>query len=199
MSPDSEFVDLLARLRDQDQAAAAEIFRRYAHQLVKLTSRRIVRQMRRKVDPEDLVQSAFRSFFRRVPADAFEFRDWESLWSLLATITLRKCDRRVRHYLTRRRNMNREAAISGEDAEGLIETLGREPTPLEAVMFGDLVAQLLEGLDERGRTITELVLQGFSAADIAPQVGLTKRSVYRQMERIRERLAVLSSVGDPIG
>ena len=195
MAPDDDFPDLLSRLRRNDQGAAAEIFQRFSERLVRVAARRMVGSLRRKVDPEDLVQSAFGSFFRAGPADAFELRDWESIWSLLVTIVLRKCDGRARHYLTEKRNIKREAAMD-DVPTSLIESLSREPTPEEAAALADLVENLLSSLDEKPREVAELILQGFKADEIAPLVGLVERSVFRQQNIIRQRLAEMTRDDD---
>ena len=64
MQADSSFADLMARLHRGDQSTAADIFDRYSSRLVRLAAPRLVGMIRQKVDAEDLVQSAFKSFFR---------------------------------------------------------------------------------------------------------------------------------------
>jgi RNA polymerase sigma-70 factor (ECF subfamily) len=185
----SSFADLIGRLNERDAAAAEDIFRRYAQQLVRLASQRIVGSLRRKVDAEDLVQSAFRSFFRAQDEAPFQFEDWANLWAVLATITLRKCGYQVRHFLTAKRNVRLEEASGVNDGScPTREALSREPTPAEATVLSDLVEHFLSGLEGKTRQIAELALEGHTAPAIATQVGLTERSVFRQMERIKRHL-----------
>src|SRR4051812_1243006 len=55
---------LLARFGGPDEDAAADVlFRRYAEQLTALARSRLSRTLASRVDPEDVVQSAYRSFF----------------------------------------------------------------------------------------------------------------------------------------
>jgi hypothetical protein len=58
----NSFAEFLARLHNQDDAAARELFGRFAHQLLALALRHIDAGLRHKVDPEDVVQSAYKSF-----------------------------------------------------------------------------------------------------------------------------------------
>jgi RNA polymerase sigma-70 factor (ECF subfamily) len=192
MPTDSSFADLLARLRSHDNSAAEAVLRRYANQLIRLASRRVVGALQRKVDAEDLVQSAFRSFFRADAETPFELCNWDNLWAVLATITLRKCGYQLRQFLTAKRNVSlEEPTPATEDSQGDGQALAREATPAEAAVLADLVEQWLAGLEGKTRQIGELMLQGHTAADIAPLVGLTERSVFRQMARIRARLEEL--------
>src|SRR5262245_61917038 len=57
---------LLARCREGDQQAAAELFRRYADRLIALARSRLSARLARRLDPEDAVHSAYRSFFADV-------------------------------------------------------------------------------------------------------------------------------------
>ncbi len=54
---------LLIRWREGDQAAADALFRRYAERLIGLVRLRLSEKLARRVDPEDIVQSVYRSFF----------------------------------------------------------------------------------------------------------------------------------------
>ena len=65
MTDDDTFSRLMARLRAGEDAAAREVFERFAGRLVALARRRCNRLLARKVDPEDVVQSAYKSFFVR--------------------------------------------------------------------------------------------------------------------------------------
>jgi RNA polymerase sigma-70 factor (ECF subfamily) len=197
--PSPSFDDLAARLKSGDPAAAEEIFRRYAHRLIGLAGKRLVGAIRQKVDAEDLVQSAFKSFFRAQEGSAVEVHDWHSLWSLLATITLRKVGYQIRHFLTDKRNVHREAptAPAAEGSDIGIEALAREPTPLEAAMLAENVEHILDALEGKARDVIELSLQGWTPAEISAKVGLTERTVFRQVARLKQQLlAVMEASAD---
>lgn len=188
MSGEESFIDLQQRLRDGDGTAGSEIFRRYRERLIHLAAPRLAGKLRTKVDPEDVVQSAFRSFFRAEETREFGLGGWNDLWSVLVTITLRKCRYQVRHFLTIKRDIRREQAQRTIDSPLDWQTIASDPTPVEAAEFADLLITFLGGLDERARQIVELSLEGYSPAEIAPKVSLTERTVYRQLDRIRARL-----------
>lgn len=155
-----------------------------------LASRRLAAAIRQKVDPEDLVQSAFKSFFVRDAAQPYAVTSWDNLWALLATITLRKCGRQVRQFLADKRNVGREAQLvaEGGDSSANWELIAREPMPDEAAALADAVEEFLASLDDRIRPVAELALQGHSVQEISARVDLTERTVYRQLERIKTRL-----------
>jgi len=55
--------ELLSRVRDGNSRAAGEIFDRYLRRLIELARQRISPKLARRIDPQDVVQSAYRSFF----------------------------------------------------------------------------------------------------------------------------------------
>src|SRR4051794_41861210 len=90
MTADDAFSRLMARLRSGEEAAAREVFERFASRLVALARGRFNRLLARKGDPEDVAQSAFKSFFVRQREGALVVRDTGGLWEALTPITLRK-------------------------------------------------------------------------------------------------------------
>ncbi len=189
--PEPSFVDLYARLDAGDEMAAAELFQRYSQQLIRLATPRLKGLVRQKVDPEDIVQSALGSFFRVNAQGGFSLSGWNDLWSVLVTITLRKCRYQVRHFLTVKRDIRREeGAVQAAELDGF-RVLAPSPTPIEAAELADLINHLLTGLDTRSRQVAELCLENRTPAEIGPCVGLTERSVYRILDRIRGRLEQL--------
>src|SRR5215472_5307043 len=127
----NSFAEFLARLHSQGDAAAQELFERFAHQLIALAHRHIGAKLRHKVDHEDVVQSAYKSFFFRYGAGKLDVVNWNSLWGLLTLITVRKCAERVAYYRAECRDAAREVtAPPGEDTAPWLEAFGREPTPL---------------------------------------------------------------------
>jgi RNA polymerase sigma-70 factor (ECF subfamily) len=180
----------LARLRARDDAAAREVFERFTRQLVGLARRQFGAALRHRVDPEDVVQSAYKSFFQRYGAGNLEVGNWNGLWGLLTVITLRKCSERVAYHRTESRDVEREvSAPPGAVGEApSLEALGREPTPLEAAVLSETVDQLLTDLTEDERPIVELSLQGYTTQEISTQLGTPERTVRRLRERVRKRL-----------
>jgi RNA polymerase sigma-70 factor (ECF subfamily) len=189
-SPSDSFRTFLAQLQARDSAADRMIFERFAGQLVALARRRIDEVLRHKVDPEDVVQSTYKSFFHRYGDGELAVVNWNSLWGLLTRITLRKCAERAAYHRAECRDAAREAHArpGAEDSAPWPEALARDPTPLEAAELSETVDRLLGGLDEDERPIVELSLQGYGTREISEQLDRPERSVRRLRERVRARL-----------
>jgi RNA polymerase sigma-70 factor (ECF subfamily) len=187
----------MARLRARDENAAREIFERFARQLLALARRQFGGTLKHKVDPEDIVQSAYKSFFHGYDAGKLDARSWDSLWGLLTLITLRKCADRVEYHRAQRRDAAREAvAPFGPDEEAAWpEPLGREPSPFEEVVLRETVQQLFDSLNEDERPIVELSLQGYTTREISERLGRAERTVRFLRECVRKRLEGMQQDG----
>jgi RNA polymerase sigma-70 factor (ECF subfamily) len=187
---DESFAELMGRLRSGEDAAAREVFGRFARRLVGLARSHLDLRIARKVDPEEVVQSAYKSFFIRQRDGQLEVGSWDGLWGLLTLITLRKCADRAEHYRAARRDVTREQTGGAEDTPPLwAQAVDREPEPFEAAVLAETVAALFRNAyDEDEKAVLELSLQGCSSAEISAKLGRAERSVRRMRERIRTRL-----------
>jgi RNA polymerase sigma-70 factor (ECF subfamily) len=184
------FNDLVGRLRDGEDRAAQEVFDRFVARLVGLARSQIDAGLRHKVDPEDVVQSALRSFFRRQEASEFELKDWDGLWGLLSLITVRKCAKKAEHTLAARRGGGREVSLPAHDADTGVFAIAidRQPTPEDAAILLETVEEALREFDPEDRQVIELSLQGYGAVEISEKLCRAERSVRRLRERIKKRL-----------
>jgi RNA polymerase sigma-70 factor (ECF subfamily) len=183
------FAEFLNRLQAGDDSAARELFQRFARQLIALARGRFGGGLRYKVDPEDVVQSAYKSFFARYGDGNLEAVNWDSLWGLLTLITVRKCAERAAYYRAQCRDAAREVSAPAAEERALLpEPFGREPTPLEAAELSETVDQLFAALDEDERPVLELSLQGYTTREISERLGRAERTVRLLRELVRKRL-----------
>jgi RNA polymerase sigma factor (sigma-70 family) len=190
MPNDSSFDQLLAQLRAGDQDAARRIFEDYGKRLIGLARGRLNAHIRAKVEPEDVVQSAFKSFFLRVGKGQFDLTDWNGLWSLLVVITLRKCGHKIRHFHGQRNDIRREltSQADADNSDDDWQALAQDPTPSEAAILAETLEELMGSLKERERHMLELHLQGHSIPEISEQVKRSEYTVRDVLKRVRQRL-----------
>jgi RNA polymerase sigma-70 factor (ECF subfamily) len=180
----------MARLQARDDGAAREVFERFARRLIGLARQQFGPALRHRVDPEDVVQSAYKSFFHAFDEGKFALASWDRLWGLLTLITLRKCADRVEYHRAQCRDVAREVASPAgpEEAVPWLEVAGQGPTPFEAAVLHETVEQLLRDLDEDERPVLELSLQGYTTGEISERLGRAERTVRFLRECLRERL-----------
>lgn len=187
------FADLMSRLESNDPEAARELFERFVGQLIGLARCHLDTMVRPKVDPEDVVQSVFRSFFAGHAEGQFRIENWNSLWGLLALITLRKCGHWNEYFHAARRDVAREVPAQRDSVPSGIawEPVAREPTPPQALVLVETLEQVMRPLSERERRILALSLQGHDAAEISAQVGRSERTVWRLLRQVGQELEYL--------
>jgi RNA polymerase sigma factor (sigma-70 family) len=187
MSRDDQFEDLMARIRAGDDAAETVVFRRYVGRLIALAAQQFDEWMRDRVDVEDVVVSAYKSFFLRNRRGDFDLGGWDELWALLAIITLRKCRNRHKFMRAHRRDAARERPWpKADDRAALLSD--RAPTPVEAAIFAETVEQLFKGTSEHDRPVVEQILAGYTAEEVAQRLDCSERTVRRVRQRAKSRL-----------
>lgn len=188
--------DLVMRWREGDQGAAGEIFQRYTERLLALTRNRLSTRLTRQLDPEDVVQSAYRSFFIGARDGRYVLRRSGDLWRLLVAITLHKLQHQIERRSARKRAAAREVSLDDDRDVGGLDagTLAREPTPAEAAALADTLEKLLAPLAPLQRRMVALRLEGYSLEEIATDVARSERTVRRVLEQIKEGLVKESGV-----
>jgi len=191
MTGHPSFDDLMVHLRDGRNDAAAQLFQRFANRLIVLARKQLDPKILQKVDPEDVMQSVFRSFLARNAAGQLgEFNTWDNLWAILVVMTRRKCGRRTDYFYAARRDVRRETPTNsmGDENPSYVGIPDEEPTPHEAAVLAETVELLLSDLQGRQREILTLSLQGYTPVEISERLKCTERTVYRVLDRVKEWL-----------
>jgi RNA polymerase sigma-70 factor (ECF subfamily) len=191
MSTPSEEQALVDLWRNGDEDAAREIAERYMERLLMLAQRRISQRLSSRVDAEDIVQSAYRTFFRRVKEGQFTFAEQDDLCKLLMRITLHKTLRRIAFHKAAKRDPSQETEQGEHHRERLLTLLDREPTPEAKCEFFDHLERFMSKLSPDERKVLELRLLGHSTEEIAKQLSTPERTWYdrkvrRALEHIRD-------------
>jgi RNA polymerase sigma-70 factor (ECF subfamily) len=187
---DDQSANLLDRWRGGDQQAAEALFQRYVQRLIAVARSRLSTKLSRRIDAEDVIQSAYRSFFLGVRDGRYLFERGGDLWRLLVAITLHKLQHQVEVHTAGKRSIKRERPIDSGDVLAGIDTerLTREPSPLEAAAVIDELERIMRDLEPLYRRMVELRLQGHSLEEIAADTKRSERTVRRVFERIKEEL-----------
>jgi RNA polymerase sigma-70 factor, ECF subfamily len=186
---DEPSADLLVRWRTGDQRAADELFSRYTARLVAMTRRRLSTELGRRVDAEDVVQSAYRCFYAAARDGKVVLQRSGDLWRLLATITLHRLHHQVERHGAARRGVDRERTFGGESSLGALGTAAaRAPSPPEVAAVNEDLELVLGALSPRHRRMAELRLQGYQIEEIARATDRSERLVRRVLDQVKDRL-----------
>jgi RNA polymerase sigma-70 factor (ECF subfamily) len=175
----------LRRFRSGQTDAATELYLRYAERLNALAAGQCGPDLAPRVDPEDIVQSVFRTFFRRAAGGQYDVPEGEELWQLFLVIALHK----IRSTATFHRAAKRDVRIT---TTGLPEALvGHQlaaPDETARATLGLVIDELLDSLPGSMRAIVELRVEGHEVDAIASRTGRSRRSVERALQEFRTRL-----------
>lgn len=180
-------IALMKRYRDGDEEAANELFDRYVCRLMALARTRLSSRLARRVDPEDVVQSAYRSFFRSAAEGNYELQRSGDLWRLLVAITLNKLRMQARRHGAHARDIRCEESMATQaNSWGIApEMTAREPQPEEVAAVSELLERVMSGMSVQQRKMLELRLQNYKIEEIASEVGCSERTVRRLMDQVK--------------
>ena len=182
--------DILPLLPAGDDRAARAVFDSYSERLVRLADRHLSQKLAGRVDGEDVVQSVFRTFFRRGTEGEFHIDSSAQLWQLLVKITVLKARQKARHHTA----AMRDAAAERDVAAGF-DAISSEPGPDDAVALVEQVDVLLRDLPPLYGRLLGLRLQGHTATAAAEELGVSRQTVHRALKLLQDRLTAMETAG----
>ena len=180
---------LVRLIREGEQQAATDLFFRYSDRLLNLAKSNTSPQLAPRFDPEDVVQSVFRSFFRRVSDGAYDVPPGEELWRLLLVLSLNKVRALAKFHRAQKRSV--EATLTGDEYADLVEEFS-EPDPQPRKILEMVLEKVLGELPDSQRDIVERRIQGESVVDIAASTQRSRRTVERVIKKFRDQIAELT-------
>jgi RNA polymerase sigma-70 factor (ECF subfamily) len=180
--------NLLEQFRHGQEDAATGLYDRYSRRLQALAALQQSPALAARLDPEDIVQSVFRTFFRRVSLGEYDVPQGSDLWGLLLVIALNK----IRSSGTYHRAAKRDVRLT---ANGAALHKAMETTPeanqLAVTELRMDIEQLLQQLPESQRAIIQLRIQNYDTDEITERTGRSRRTVERALQNFRKRLTAL--------
>jgi RNA polymerase sigma-70 factor, ECF subfamily len=177
---------LLRRLRSGEQDAATALYRRYAKRIEALAKTSTSPTLAPRLDADDVVQSVFRTFFRRASEGQYEAPDGAELWNLLRVISMNKIRLQANHHRAAKRNV---AATRTLDES--LQAAAAGDLQSAALILKMIIEETLNSLPEDQRLMVTMRTEGHCVADIAAATGRSKRSVERLLQHVRTRLSRL--------
>lgn len=181
MEIDPSFRQLVAQVRTGDQAAAAELVRRYEPEVRRYVRLRLTdSKLTRILDSVDICQSVLTTFFVRVAAGQFDLDEPEQLMKLLVTMAHNKIvdhARRPENRRTRDADPNVWEAMAS-DFEG----------PLESASRKELLREVEQRLSAEERELARHRASGLSWQSIAAAIGSTPEAARKRLERAIDRV-----------
>jgi RNA polymerase sigma factor (sigma-70 family) len=172
-----------------ESGSTQQIFERYFEQLLRVARGRLTGALRRLADEEDVVISAFYSFFEGANQGRFpRLNDRFDLWRLLLLLTVRKIGMQARRATAEKRGGGGQS--DGDSAVAQLEEIvSQEPTAEMVHMAAEEYQRLLTTVgDPLSSQVVDLKLAGYRNSEIALRLQCSERTVERKLERIRDVL-----------
>ena len=188
-SQPSRFSDtsLLVRFQAGEDDAATALYTRYAERLMTLAHRNAGDDLSARVDAEDIVQSVFRTFFRRVSDGHYLIPEGEELWKLLLVIALNKVRMIAEHHRAAKRDISQTRSIGQQEFANRADA-----TEVLRMTIDDILVTL----PEPHQQVVHARIDGYEIAEIAQRVALSRRSVERILQSFRKRLRTSLNLSD---
>ena len=178
---------LLRQVRHGDQEAARLLYQRYAERLRALARSRSSPDLAGRVDDDDIVQSVFGSFFRRVTDGSYDVPAGEELWNLFLAMTLNKVRAKGAHHRAAKRDVRQTSG--GDEIDRSPGVLATDEQALAVLRMA--IDEALDRLPVQHAQALRLRMEHHEVGEIAAALGRSKRSVERILQEGRARLAEL--------
>lgn len=179
----ASFRDFQSQLQHGESEAVRALFDQYSQKLVGLAVKNIHPALLKRFDGEDVVQSVFRTFFRRHEAGQFDLAHSQQLWRLLVTLTLCKTRSQARKHTADRRDVTADRSMDDQR-----HYLDCQPSHEDALALWEEIDAVLDGLPDRTGEILSMRLEGIGKTDIANQLNLSRRTIQRVLKLVEDRL-----------
>ncbi len=174
---------LVQRIRSGQTDAATGLYRRYAKRIQALAKKQIGSALGSRVEPEEIVQSVFRTFFRRLTEGHYDVPAGEELWGLFLVISLNKVREAARFHRQDCRDVHRTQPLGEQQIAGAV---GPDE---DLKVLEQVVEELLAALPESHRDVISLRIRGNTVAEIAKETGVSRRTTERVLQQFRKKLS----------
>jgi RNA polymerase sigma-70 factor (ECF subfamily) len=174
---------LLRRYKVGEQDAATALYLRYAERLQRLANLQSGADVALRVDPEGIVQSVFRTFFRRVAKGQYDVLEGEDLWKLFLVIALNKVRSTASLHRTAKRDVSKTVSFGGNsDAAASVG----DDVALSILKM--TIDETLANFPADCHPVIQMRIEGHQVDDIARQTKRSKRSVERILQQFKSHL-----------
>jgi len=181
---------LLRRVRSGEADAATDLYLRYAARLQRLVQAQTSPVLARQAGSEDIVQSIFRTFFRRASHGLYEVGDSEELWKLFLVISLNKIRKLAEYHGAAKREQSR--TVSGQDYDFVAESASESENEAALHALKLTIDEVLSTLPPEHIEVVQLRIEGHTLPEIAERTGRSLRTIERMLKNFREQLLQLT-------
>ncbi len=183
--------ELFRRYLAGEEDAATDIYDRYVRRLLALARSRLGRQLQSRFDADDVVQSAYQSFFLRARNNEFQLKQSGDLWLLLAGMTINKLRRHAERHLAFKRNP------ASEENQADASELG-DPSMGDVICLAEELSLAMASCSEDERSVLIGYLQGKDNRQLASELDKSERTIRRLLDNAKSHLEQQLTCDSPV-
>ena len=187
-SPEPDLTDqtLMRRFRSGEKDAASTLYVRYAKRLQHLATRQTSTELSFRVSSDEIVQSVFRTFFRRVSQGQYVAIDGDDLWRLFLVIALNKIRSAAEFHQAKKRDVRKTKSASPELIDSYSDVQRDDDVAYSVLKM--TIDELLSELPAGHAEMIRLRIAGHTLPEIAEKTGRAQRTTERVLQGFRQTL-----------
>ncbi len=189
---------LVGKAKQGNTEALQTLFARYYERIRPLVRARLGQELRKKVETDDIVQTAFGAAFRSL--DRFECQTEGAFLHWMSTIISHTICDNAGHYTARKRG-GRDNHLGGSRAERLLaEQPASDPSPSKKLESREDEERLMSALDQLERNQKEMLImlrfQHLAYREIGEILDIKETTVRNQIVKAERELAKIYAAMD---
>lgn len=182
--PKGVATQLLIQLSEGDESAAGPLFEQYRPMLERVARGKIKNSGLRAKDEFDAAQSVIWLYLNAVRnGQMTEVDNHKSFENVLLTMLRNKLNDYFKHELRQKRGGGNVTNLSSLSSEKVVQFVDERKT--EAYL-SNLFNGILDAISSpRGKKIASLLMNGYTRKEAANELGITERTVYRELHEAR--------------
>lgn len=178
---------LLIQLGEGDESAAGPLFERYRPMLERVAKAKIRHSGLRGKDELDAAQSVIWLYINAVRNGQMrDVNNHKSFENVLLTMLSNKVNDYFKHELRQKRGGGNVTNFSGLSSEKMVQFVDERKTEQFLESLINTIADPISS--ERGKEIARLLMNGFTRKEAAEELGITERTVYRELLEARNEI-----------
>ena len=183
---------LMRRLKGGETDAATALYLRYAKRLERLAAFQTSDQLSYRISSDEIVQSVFRTFFRRASKGQYDVTDNADLWKLLLVITLNKIRRAAEYHHAEKRDIGRTKSFGSDYFDSKSGSPANHDVAYAILKL--TVDEILADLPAKHQEMIRLRIEGYSLSEVAAKSARTQRTAERDLKSFRTKLLIMVEV-----
>lgn len=182
-----------------DLAHLGRLFERFRPPLLAMLERRIDPALRRRIDPDQILQESFLDASRKWPA--YQRGSPMTPYAWLYGLARDRLIQEVRHHQRDKRNPRQEMAWPEQSSIMLgLRLMGAGPSPSQHAVAEETARRIHEALGLLGETDREILSMRYfddlKSREVAEILGLTENAVYQREFRALKKLRAIMAADD---